>query len=121
MKEVLNVNFGAGAYEVRFTFKLGHNAGCVSVRCESRRGLARVLRRWRDARRAVRKVFRSGGMNHVAANAFRRYSLRWLACRSCNVDVIGRPGVRSGLTSSWLFLRAWCPYSLPAALRLRVK
>ncbi len=118
MKEVLNVNFGAGAYEVRFTFKLGRNLGRVSVRCESRRELARVLRRWRDARRAVRKAFRSGGMNHVAANAFRRYSLRWLACRSCNVDVIGRRGV---FTSSWRYLSAWCPYSLRAALRYRVK
>lgn len=110
--------FGHGPFSVVFWFRpLGGGVSSVRSRCSSRAGLARLLRRFRLARLAVRSLPRSV----VPGSVFPRFGLRWLACRPVLVVVVG-PGLRpwfsvvpaarsaSGFLPS--FLRGFLPPSL---------
>lgn len=66
--------------EIEFRFVFGAFVGSVIIRCGSRSSAAKIIYRFRKARREVHKNYRSGA-NHVLGSHYKVPSLRWLACR----------------------------------------
>lgn len=93
---VLLASFGSGRCLVRFVFAWGSGVGSVSVRCPSRSAVARLLWRFRAARRWVRSPssgvalsLRSGvvASSLLSSLGVPFCGLRWLACRPVFVSV----------------------------------
>lgn len=86
--------FSSWSVVVRFAFRWGRGRACVAVACPSRSAAARLLWRFRAARRWVRARWRAGFGGvlvppaRVLASEVPRFGLRWLACRRCSVLVL---------------------------------
>ncbi len=76
---------------VVFAFRWAGSWASVRVGCASRSSAARLLRRFRAARRAVRALRLP--LSVVWASRFPRFSLRWLACLRVRVGVFASSGL----------------------------
>ena len=84
--------FRGFTYSVNFHFKWGRSEWgfeTVSVLCADRAAVARCLRKYRRARRAVGSL---GHTSYVKASRFPRFGFRWLACRWCTIEIFGNRG-----------------------------
>lgn len=93
-------SFGSGSVVVSFSFSWRSSVGVVRVCCPSRSAAARLLWRFRSARRSLvsfwsSRVWSLPGVvvpvaacsRCVVASRFPLFGVRWLACRSVVVRV----------------------------------
>lgn len=78
-------SFGSGALVVRFVFRWAGDLGCVFVRCPSRSAVARLLLRFRRARRWWRSS--AAPPRSAASWGVPRFGLRFVARFPCAVAV----------------------------------
>lgn len=89
---------------VSFFFRFGGVLRCVVVWCGSRRAAARLLWRFRAARRWWRSSA-APPRSVVGGEQVPRFGLRWLACRGVRVLVAGAGSRWSSLVPAGRFVR----------------
>jgi len=82
--------YGIGSYSARFYFKWKNQLASVVVYYDNKSDFARLLWKWRLARRVIYSNYTKTCWNGIRVpmiekrrTDIKRFSLRWLACRPC--------------------------------------